>query len=439
MDRVETIKSWYKDWQDTVLPIYSIFEDAFGEDRVDLQNVEEEPAYLLEIESTLMTDLWEILEREDRPKIDNNALYDTERNPKTVSTISDEEFERNRDRIKDAIMRGWVADILIYYPEVTVTNENGQSHEIKDLFVKVPVNGYGHLVSGISLNRATYTLDEFNANYLHSHISAIPVDDFEEFQTPCLGSGPIRYTISDLMLGNYSDRWMILAVQIDKLVHVESLQGGPYHRLERIGKLDNRFDKQIWNMLHKPVKVSHPSDNYIFEAIPMAEFVYSLCDMFSDLGLKVIVNDGVYEWGNNLHDTMRIISDYFISWLNEEISQKKIDISKKDLLENNILIQCKMMASDKIDAYTLGAKQDYDAQSVQEYQDQPVCTFKGKQFLSKILVEEEVSELPIVPNSLLLLNIRIVESIVISILYVLNTIYATTHEKTRSQREYYQV
>lgn len=439
MDRVETIKSWYKDWQDTVLPIYSIFEDAFGEDRVDLQNVREEPAYLLEMESTLMTDLWEILEREDRPKIDNDTLYDTERNPKTVSTISDEEFEHNRAKIKDAIMRGWVADILIYYPEVIVTNENGQSHEIKDLFVKVPVNGYGHLVSGISLNRATYTLDEFNANYLHSHISTIPLDDFEEFQPPCLGSGPIRYTISDLMLGNYSDRWMILAVQIDKLVHVESLQGGPYHRLERIGKQDNRFDKQVWTILHKPTKVPPLPDNYIFEAIPMVEFVYSLCNRFSALGLKVIVNDGVYEWGNNLHDTMRIISDYFIDWMNKEISRKQTTTSKEDLLGDNILVQCKMMASDKIEAYLLGARETYNSQSVQEYQDQPVCTFKGKQFLSKILVEEEVSELPIVPNSLLLLNINIVESIVMSILYVLNTIYATTHEKTRSQREYYQV
>lgn len=438
MDRVETIKSWYKDWRDTILPIYSIFEDAFGEDRVDLQDFKEEPAYLLEVETTHMIDIWEVLEREDRPKIDNDTLYDTERHPKTVSTISDEEFERNRDRIKDGIMRGWVVGILIYYPEVTITNENGQSHEIKDLFVEVPVNGYGYLVSGISFNRATYTLDEFNANYLHSHISTIPVDDFEEFQTPCLGSGPIRYTISDLMLGNYSDRWMILAVQIDKLVHVESLQGGPYHRLERIGKQDNRFDKQIWTILHNPVKVPLPSESDTFAA-SYVEFVYSLCDRFSALGLRVVVNDGVYEWGNNLHDTMRIISDYFIDWLNKRISQKKTDISKKDLLEANILIQCKMMPSDKIEAYVLGAKQTYDSQSVQEYQGQSVCTFKGKHFLSKILVEEEAPELPIVPNSLLLLNINIVESIVMSILYVLNTIYATTHEKTRSQREYYQV
>ena len=130
-------------------------------------------------------------------------------------------------------------DIIVYFPSVTVTNENNQSVVIKDLFAKVPIQANGKLLrSKFSLMRTTYTVQQAQSGYTHSHVSSTtPLGDWG---SPCLGTGPINNTIRTLEDQNCDFEelktfWRLFCVELDEYTQVESLTGGPYIRLSSIG------------------------------------------------------------------------------------------------------------------------------------------------------------------------------------------------------------
>ena len=57
--------------------------------------------------------------------------------------------------------------LLVWFPEVTVTNENNRSVDIQDLYMKVPIGADGSMNGSPTMNRATYPLDQFLSDYMH--------------------------------------------------------------------------------------------------------------------------------------------------------------------------------------------------------------------------------------------------------------------------------
>ena len=124
--------------------------------------------------------------------------------------------------------------ILVRFPEVRVTNENDKFIDIWELYAKVLFDWKGKFRE-FTLNRSEYNLFQLAHNYMHSHISGIPLNNPTTFQHPCLGSGPIRATIANLA-DNFDElRWQLFCLELSKYVQVESLSGGPYHILENLG------------------------------------------------------------------------------------------------------------------------------------------------------------------------------------------------------------
>lgn len=128
-------------------------------------------------------------------------------------------------------------DIIIYYPSVIITNEHNKSHEIKELYTKVKVHNNGSLNGTFSFVRAEFTLEEWNSDYLHSHVSGINKSLPSNFKSSCLGSGPIRNTCLSLNDSFDEDIWKLFIFELDRYIQTESLEGGPYRRLENIGIL----------------------------------------------------------------------------------------------------------------------------------------------------------------------------------------------------------
>lgn len=127
--------------------------------------------------------------------------------------------------------------IMVWWPIVTVTNDNNKSVVIKDLYAKIRITPEGNIPyesRGFMLNRTTFSNEQWLSGYSHSHIPRI-WGEVPSFANPCLGTGPINNTIMDLK-NNYEEAlWMLFCQELSLYVTVESLRGDPYIKLESIG------------------------------------------------------------------------------------------------------------------------------------------------------------------------------------------------------------
>lgn len=119
--------------------------------------------------------------------------------------------------------------ILIWFPEVEITNSREEKHTIRDLYVRLRINGEAHL-GAFEMTVATFTNAQWMSDYAHSHLPGIT-----GFTTPCLGSGPITSTITILRSEDFDETsWEILCSQIEDFVKWESVEGGPYRYMKDI-------------------------------------------------------------------------------------------------------------------------------------------------------------------------------------------------------------
>lgn len=425
MDRVEIIKSWYEDCLKRIQTVHSIFIDTFGEDKVDLQ--------WLEAFESFSRRLSNLKGPVARSYLINFGFPATVRdvNFYSFSDLSDEELESRSDLFRTLTGLMLDAEILIYFPEVIIKNEKDQQHTIKKFYVKVTVDGRGILRQGPLFNRAKYTKAELNANYMHSHIYGPNKEDFSEFQTGCLGTGPINDTMALLRLDFAEDRWIIFANQIDQYVHVESLSGGPYHHLSSIGTNSSKLRDFGFNSFyfvdHLSTVASFPTilSNEDFQA-----FTEFLCDHFSETGLFIAYSDGLYTWGTPAVQTLVTISNFFIEWYNSR--RANLGLTYQDLLKDNVLLQA-VQRNGSLRIYYLGESVNTDYSSLEGAD---ICTFKGERVTLEI-ESAEPSEPEEVPNSIKVLHPSIVESIVKTIPVILNLSYE--HSLSEAQGHIYQV
>lgn len=127
-------------------------------------------------------------------------------------------------------------NIILHFPTVTVTNEKMEHTTIHDLFVLVPFTEDGRVLSGIYFLKTTFTNKQYQAGYIHSHTPTMYSNEIY-WQHVCLGTGPINGTIRTINAENNrydAAMWELYFWEIEKLVQVESLDGGPYIRIESI-------------------------------------------------------------------------------------------------------------------------------------------------------------------------------------------------------------
>ena len=214
-----TVNQLYQHLFEKPLSIYDTFKGFFGEDFVDMQS--KNPSSIKEYLFAKICDEEFIIKGSKEE--DFNIPFE----------VSDEQLEE-----LEAVSENKRFIIYVWWPRVTVTNEYDKSVNIQDLYAKIEIQNDGCIpyeCCGFRLNRATYTREQFVSDYLHSHIRAIPKNDFTKFMEPCLGTGPIRNTIVTLK-NNYDETtWMLFCQELSVYVTVESIIGGPWRRMENIG------------------------------------------------------------------------------------------------------------------------------------------------------------------------------------------------------------
>lgn len=233
------------------------------------------------------------------------------------------------------------ADIIVHFPEVTVSNEHGNSVKIQDLFAKVTVDDEGCMVGYFKLRRTSFPLSQVYADYCHSHLCGIVFD----WDTPCLGYGPIRNTIESLNETPDHNKWRLFCYELDKYVGVESLQGVPYRYLEKISTkesyrlsleynrscidifIENRNSVNIYDVLHS-LKTG------VRQLSTLRDFLaWFLCNNI--LPFRLLNN--YYTIATSFFSFRLLLSNSFIYWVNH-VDSSSGALLYKDLKDTGYLV-----------------------------------------------------------------------------------------------------
>ena len=309
-----------------------IFEDHFGENFVECKPINS----VNEITESRMLDrtVWtkDILYAIFNLPSELKSKTKEEHYDYILSTVTSENIltvlgRVTWDRFYDFLSQ-FQYQIVVHFPEVTITNENNKSIIIQDLYAKVCINALGNLCSGPLFNRATYPYVQMVRGYMHSHINGIVTDD--HFTSSCLGSGPINRTINSLRLECEEGLWKLYCIELEKYVHVESLHGGPYHRLENVtGSNTSKVSPEIRMYTAFPVT----------NDAALREFLINFTSiLIASPELKWITKYNLgYSLGMSLSEFILVASKIFINYYNTELLKNNIDLPQNYLFDVNIL------------------------------------------------------------------------------------------------------
>ena len=415
----EKIEELYNSLMDKPLRVLGIFNDFFGEDKVDMQgywsldkfkswmNIEPLSTYIpngnivsMNMNGWSMYKTWSIT---DLPGDQVEKVV----NVLTNTTV--------KERIGNAKFNGIF--ILVHFPHVRVTNEHDRFVDINHLWAKVKVSYNGTLDGEFTLNRSEYTLLHIRSHYMHSHISSIPTGDFTQFQNPCTGRGPINGTISALNRDYDEDMWNMFCLELSKYVTVESVAGVPYNYLEKLGTNDMEVGVGRF--------ITYLSPNYYERVITPDKFREFVRYFISSKKLKFNYVNGSYSIGMSLTEFIVLISNEFIKWYNDQFNKEELTAKFADLKRHDILREC-IIDNGKI-YYDRGRN---NVNNYAQYIGKKVCVFKGREITVDITDIAEVRN----ENKSIILNTQTALYILNIILKVLNYRYGrnkATHESNQ--------
>ena len=123
---------------------------------------------------------------------------------------------------------------IIHWPEVTIRNNVGSKHLIRDLFIKLNLGATGFLELKIEGTRSTLTTTEAQVGYYHSHLKARNGREIDQQMTwgnYCKGSGVIVDSINYFNADRNEGNLIAVLYNIQRLAEWESLTGGPHIRM----------------------------------------------------------------------------------------------------------------------------------------------------------------------------------------------------------------
>lgn len=412
----DKIEELYNSLMDKPLRVLGIFNDFFGEDKVDMQgywsldkfkswiNIEPLSTYIPNGDIVSMN-------RNDWSMYKAQAITDLPEDQvkKVVNVLTN---TTAKEKIGNAKFNSIF--ILVHFPHVRVTNEHDRFVDINHLWAKMRVMYDGTLNGGFTLNRSEYTMLHISSRYMHSHISSIPTNDFAQFQSPCTGSGPINGTISVLNRDYNEDMWNMFCLELSKYVTVESIAGRPYRYLEKLGtdNMEMGIDRFI----------TYLSPGYYGDVLDSDEFREFVKYFINLKKLKFNYVNGSYSIGMSLIEFIVLISNEFIKWYNDQFNKEKLTARFTELKRRGILKEC-IIDNGKI-------YYDRDRNNVNNYAQyigKKVCVFKGKEITVNIIDIAEVRN----ENKSIILDTQAALYILTTILKVLNYRYGrskATHE-----------
>lgn len=258
---LKILSNWIEspDHSETLNKIIEVFKDFYGEDNVDVVDVEKD--ILDDIKCSLKRVLMSSIQDPDTKLIDikyDYRLLDFLTSDRYPDFLKMKMFRKCYYYVK-GILKNYPKQtkVTIHIPEKEVKNEEEESTIIYDVYVKFYINHVQNpcpTVSGLEIARSTYTEDEIKVGYIHSHVPLCKnIMNISNFHKPCLGQGPLNSTISTILTGEYDiNIWNLFALELDLFLGVESLAGGAYIRLSTVKGGGKKFLKGSYEKYNLP-------------------------------------------------------------------------------------------------------------------------------------------------------------------------------------------
>lgn len=429
-DFTKIIETLCKQSYNKVYDVYEVFKDFFDEERVDLVGADytEIARRLRERKYSDFTTKASIIANpiftaysEHEQSIIKAILAEDALNTFIGSDITVFKYlfpfiSANIGRV----INGTEAQILVRFPEVRVANEYDKFVDIKELYARVKVSNNGTIVGTFGLLRADYPLSHIYADYAHSHISGITLNE-DGFKSPCLGNGPINSTISSLVRECDLNFWMLFCRELDTYVTVESLTGGPYRRMENI--------TGTRKLILVPNNISTSNLNKALSYFYNAEFQLEMNNFIKHVlktdAIKFGFSNNSYILAMGFKDFVISMSNCFIDYVNNHMN--RTDYNREVFTIANMgrkgLLHPYVIKDGKIYSYT---KAQHSSGSYLSYTGKKVLTFKGKDVKLNVYDDTENTE----DNIVYLLDFILCESILFKMINYLNIIYGSGYYTT---------
>ena len=136
---------------------------------------------------------------------------------------------------------GDLIPFYIHFPHIHITNSQNREHDIYDLYLRLQVYVNTGRFYDVQGNRATYNQAEFESKYAHSHLSS-SVANSGAWGGFCMGAEEIVHDMNELQENSFEGKENLFEAflfQLEIFLQWESLEGGPYHRMENISRRKN--------------------------------------------------------------------------------------------------------------------------------------------------------------------------------------------------------
>lgn len=312
--------------------------------------------------------------------------------------------------------------ILVWWPKVTVTNENGKSIVITDLYAKVEINLAGNIpfdnVTGFLLTRTSMSEAQYDSNYLHSHVSWYSACSIVPgFLEPCLGRGPIKHTVVSLMTDSSPELWMLFCVELSNYVTVESLEGIPYRDLIDVGKKNSTAREFV--PFPTMYENSQTSVSTITDRDETLQILKEFIVYYIHHGnLQIDYSGGKFSPGNSFNKYLKEASSLFIKWCNS-LPTGTLKTNARKLLKRYHYANGKFYTSVRSSTITADGLPCFD--------------FKGNTIYFHVIRDEEAEE---DENFVYLLQSEFATSIYNNIFNILNYHHDTDSHKTINSPRY---
>jgi hypothetical protein len=396
---MEKLQEFYNNALQKVLDIYEVFKDEFGEERVDLQITEGPVEYLSGISYE------KFLYKLSGIAVESTIVLDDIPEDMKSSSLKDF-FLKHEDKIERyennlLCLLPSIFNLIVYFPKVTVTNENDKYVEIEDLYARICFYISG-TYKDLKLQRTTFPFSHYKARYAHSHLQSITNGSLGTWRNPCLGSGPLVTTVRRLEINYNIHYWGLMAYELSKYVTIESLAGVPYVRLESIGRGETAAGTTILKT------ASYSSIFTLLDIIDIKDFIsyYS-----KNYNFPIKYTQGQYFLGCSSEEIIISLSNAFIKWYNT--SNIPYKIIYEELLFKGILAKY-IISEGKI--YTMTETNSIEEAS--RINGRECLKFKGEAIKLNIKIDNVQSQ-----NTSLLLKPAICNYIITALLSVINYKY----------------
>lgn len=409
------VEAYYRELLELPMKVTEIFNDFYGEERVDLQPITFEE-FVIELKKCSMYEITDgysafdicpyMMKHYDRELI---QLY---RSIAYKSTLinSVEIFDKFAPYMKTFVGNRFfnTIPIIIHFPHVTITNEYNDSVEVNNLWAQVPISWEGKGKGWFRMNRSEYDLVHMQSDYMHSHVNGIDFDSFA-FRNVCTGSGPINSTLSSLTVDFDEPIWQLFCLELERYMGTESLIGGPYRKMQNIGANGNNRQTNflVWN-------------DYFIDARLKTFFKEFIKYLFDSNVLKFNYRKGSYGLATSFSDTVLAVSNAFIEWYNAQFKKSPKLPRLQDLMDRGIIKEA-IIGNNAIYNSSIRTTRNFS-----EYQGKKVLDFKGKEV--KLVIKGLADEARLKSK---ILHVSLIGDIIRIVLELLNCEYGNS-KKTNS-------